>query len=160
MFVGGEADWPVAPHYRVRSLRLRTRPRALPVSQQPTEVHWDIRAEGKSRPTAYGMICRVSLWNSNNGTQIYGVETLPGEAELVSERTGLPGETKRVKRFERSNGLDTTLYKNIPFIHRNHWFRCIKGMFLYSIVSIHAAAMMNKKRGLAGRFTANLHVST
>ena len=37
---------------------------------------------------------------------------LPGEAELMSERTGLPGETTSVKRFERSNGLDTALYKN------------------------------------------------
>ena len=36
---------------------------------------------------------------------------LPGEAELVSEWTGLPGEAKSVKRFERSNGLDTALYK-------------------------------------------------
>ena len=36
---------------------------------------------------------------------------LPGEAELVSERTGLPGEAKSVKRFERSNGPDTALYK-------------------------------------------------
>ena len=37
---------------------------------------------------------------------------LPGEAELVSEWTGLPGKAKSVKRFERSNGLDTALYKN------------------------------------------------
>ena len=37
---------------------------------------------------------------------------LPGEAELVSEWTGLPGEAKSVKRFEWSNGLDTALYKN------------------------------------------------
>ena len=36
---------------------------------------------------------------------------LPGEAELVSEWTGLPGEAKSVKRFERSNRLDTALYK-------------------------------------------------
>ena len=36
----------------------------------------------------------------------------PGEAGLVSELTGLQGETKNVKRFERSNGLDTALYKN------------------------------------------------
>ena len=35
----------------------------------------------------------------------------PGEAELVSEWTGLPGEAKSVKRFEQSNGLDTALYK-------------------------------------------------
>ena len=42
---------------------------------------------------------------------------LPGEAELVSERTGVPGwggGATSVKRFERSNGLDTALYKNIP----------------------------------------------
>ena len=38
---------------------------------------------------------------------------LPREAELVLERTGLPGE-ERVKRVERSNGLDTALYKTIP----------------------------------------------
>ena len=37
-----------------------------------------------------------------------------GEAELVSECTGLPGGAKSVKRFERSNGLNTALYKNIP----------------------------------------------
>ena len=37
---------------------------------------------------------------------------LPGEAELVSEWKCLPGGGgKIVKRFERSNGLDTTLYK-------------------------------------------------
>ena len=41
---------------------------------------------------------------------------LPGEAELVSERTGLPGEAKSVKRFERSNGLDTALYKNYLYL--------------------------------------------
>ena len=38
---------------------------------------------------------------------------LPGEAELVSEWTGLPGEAKSVNRFERSNGLryvKTTYY--------------------------------------------------
>ena len=39
---------------------------------------------------------------------------LPGEAELVSEWTGLSERAKSVKRFERSNGLDTALYKNIP----------------------------------------------
>ena len=40
---------------------------------------------------------------------------LPGEAELVSEWTGLSVEAKSVKRFERSNGLDTALYKNYLF---------------------------------------------
>ena len=39
---------------------------------------------------------------------------LPGEAELVSEWTGLSGRAKSVKHFERSNGLETALYKNIP----------------------------------------------
>ena len=43
---------------------------------------------------------------------------LPGEAELVLESTGLPGEAKSVKRFdsERSNGLDTALYKNYLYL--------------------------------------------
>ena len=41
---------------------------------------------------------------------------LPGEAELVSEWTGLPGRAKSVKRFERSDGLDTALYKNYLYL--------------------------------------------
>ena len=45
---------------------------------------------------------------------------LPGEAELVSERTGLSGEAKSIKRFERSNGLDTALYKNYLFFTHFH----------------------------------------
>ena len=40
---------------------------------------------------------------------------LPGEAELVSEWTGLPGRAKSVKSFERSNGPDIALYKNYLF---------------------------------------------
>ena len=31
--------------------------------------------------------------------------------------TGLPGEAKSVKRFERSNGLDTALYKNYLYLY-------------------------------------------
>ena len=42
----------------------------------------------------------------------YMARMLPREAELVLEWTGLPGRAKSVKRFERSNGLDTALYKN------------------------------------------------
>ena len=41
---------------------------------------------------------------------------LPGEAKLVSEWTGLSGRAKSVKRFERSNGLDTALYKNYLYL--------------------------------------------
>ena len=43
---------------------------------------------------------------------------LPGEAELVSELTGLPGRAKSVKRFEGSNGLNTVtaLYKTYLYI--------------------------------------------
>ena len=40
------------------------------------------------------------------------VRMLPREAELVSEWTGLPGD----ERFERSNGLDTALYKKDTYI--------------------------------------------
>ena len=48
---------------------------------------------------------------------------LPREAELVSERTGLPGE-ESVKRFERSNGRDTA-YQDIHVLDTslNHYFR-------------------------------------
>ena len=42
---------------------------------------------------------------------------LPGEAELVSEWTGLSGMAKSVKRFERANGLDTELYKNYLYLY-------------------------------------------
>ncbi len=41
---------------------------------------------------------------------------LRGEAELVSEWTGLPGREKSVQRYERSNGLDTALYKKTTFL--------------------------------------------
>ena len=43
---------------------------------------------------------------------------LPREAELVLEWTGLPGE-ESVKRFERSNGLDTALYKKTIPTYQN-----------------------------------------
>ncbi len=43
---------------------------------------------------------------------------LPGEAELVSQWTGLPVMATRVKRFEQSNGLDTALYKNYLYRFR------------------------------------------
>ena len=41
---------------------------------------------------------------------------LPGEAELVSEWTGLPGRAKSVKRFEWSNRPDIALYKNYLYL--------------------------------------------
>ena len=40
---------------------------------------------------------------------------LPGEAELVSDWTGLSGRAKSANLFERSNGLDTALYKKNTF---------------------------------------------
>ena len=42
---------------------------------------------------------------------------LPGEAELVSESIGLPGRAKGVHRYERSDGLDTTLYINYIYLY-------------------------------------------
>ena len=41
---------------------------------------------------------------------------LLGEAELVSELTRLSGRAKSVKRLERSDGLDTALYKNYLYL--------------------------------------------
>ena len=46
---------------------------------------------------------------------------LPGEAELVSDWAGLTGREKSVKRFERSNGLDTALYKNYLLLEINFY---------------------------------------
>ena len=42
---------------------------------------------------------------------------LPGEAELVSEWTGLPVRAKSVQRFERSNAL---YIKNTFFFYGSH----------------------------------------
>ena len=39
---------------------------------------------------------------------------LPGEAENGVGMNRSASGAKSVKRFERSNGLDTVLYKNIP----------------------------------------------
>ena len=50
---------------------------------------------------------------------------IPGEAELVSEWTGLPGRAKSVQSFERSNGLDTALYKKYLFyvyLYFSNWY--------------------------------------
>ena len=54
---------------------------------------------------------------------------LPGEAELVSEWTGLPGEVKSVKRFERSNGLDTALYKNYLYLYVHYDLRVYNNIY-------------------------------
>ena len=48
--------------------------------------------------------CAIAAW----------LECFQEKPRTVSEWTGLPGEDS-VKRFERSNGLDTALYKTIPF---------------------------------------------
>ena len=40
----------------------------------------------------------------------------------TAAHTGLPGEAKSLKRFERSNGLDTALYKNYLYLFTTH--RC------------------------------------
>ena len=66
---------------------------------------------------------------------------LPGEAE-VSELTGLPGRAKSVKLFERSNGLDTALYKNTCYnLNRDFALMMIHtdciSFFVDAIVSFH-----------------------
>ena len=50
--------------------------------------------------------CAIAAW----------LECFQEKPRTVSEWTGLPGE-ESVTRFERSNGLDTALYKTIPFFH-------------------------------------------
>ena len=45
-----------------------------------------------------------------------GERSLPEKPRTVSELTGLSGKAKSVKRFERSNGLDTALYKNYLYL--------------------------------------------
>jgi len=41
---------------------------------------------------------------------------LPREAEMIFDWTGLPGAGSKVIRFEKSWGLDSVLYKNLPFL--------------------------------------------
>lgn len=36
---GSQAPRPAAAHHRVRPVRLRARPRSVPVQEQPAEVH-------------------------------------------------------------------------------------------------------------------------
>ena len=45
---------------------------------------------------------------------------LPGEAENGVGMNRSAREGKRVKRFERSYGLDTALYKNTFFVQARH----------------------------------------
>lgn len=64
---GGQAARPAAAHHRVRPVRLRARPRAVPVPQQPAEVHRDLRAEGEwvlcvgasAQPAAPKTVCTL-----------------------------------------------------------------------------------------------------
>ena len=70
--------------------------------------------------------CWASCWNTDNTTLWVNsrcaiaawLECFQEKPRTVSEWTGLPGE-ESVKRFERSNGLDTALYKIIPFLPFN-----------------------------------------
>ena len=58
----------------------------------------------------------LAIDNGGNVSNCCMTRMLPGETELVSEWTGLPGRTTSVKRFERSYGLDTALYKNYLYL--------------------------------------------
>ena len=55
---------------------------------------------------------------------------LPREVEMVFHWTGLPGK-KCVKRFEQSWGLDTSLYKNLPFYYNLFIFTIY--LFIFTI---------------------------
>ena len=80
-------------------------------------------------PSLYWRPCRLSCINEylaiDSGGNVSDLvlarncfmsRMLPGEVALVSEWTGLSGKAKHVKRFERSNGLDTALYKNYLYL--------------------------------------------
>lgn len=45
--VGGQVDRSATPDHRVWPVWLCAWPSALPLPQQPSKVHWDLRAEGK-----------------------------------------------------------------------------------------------------------------
>ena len=55
----------------------------------------------------------VEMWENSRCAIAAWLECFQGKPRTVSEWKGLPGE-ESVKRFERSNGLDTALYKTIP----------------------------------------------
>ena len=65
------------------------------------------------------------------------VRMLPREAVLVSKSTVLPGRAKSVKRFERSNGLDTALYKNTVFFYSYIIFFSCRKICFGCLVSSH-----------------------
>ena len=60
---------------------------------------------------ALGILYCAGIMYSPNCTDKW-LECFPEKPRTVSEWTGLSGKAKSVKRFERSNGLDTALYKN------------------------------------------------
>jgi len=60
--VGGEADRPAATDHCLRSFRLRSRPCAVPVPQQPAEVHRDLRPEGdKKHASNFCIVCTARV---------------------------------------------------------------------------------------------------
>ena len=74
---------------------------------------------------------------------------LPEEADLVSEWTGLPGEAKSVKPFERYNGLDTALYKNYLYLYlylliASQLYDAVGGVSRYVVIVLN---ILNRGRG-------------
>ena len=53
---GGQTDWSASSHHCIWPFRFCSRPCALPLSQQPAEVHWDLCAEGTLQYFIYKIV--------------------------------------------------------------------------------------------------------
>ena len=75
---------------------------------------------------------------------------LPGEAELVSEWTCLSGRATSVKRFERSNGLDTALYKTYlyPFILETYAENLTSSVNIFDVIPVFKNTTMSNTKWL------------
>ena len=63
------------------------------------------------------------------------LECFPEKPRTVSEGTGLSGKAKSVKRFKRSNGLDTALYKNYRYLFYPRGPACPRLPYLWPLRS-------------------------
>ena len=86
----------------------------------------DLQSSEPGFESLFATVSKISIDSGGNVSELVVARNccmarmLPGEAESVSERTGLPGRAKSVQRFERSDRLDTALYKNYLYLFLQH----------------------------------------
>ena len=74
----------------------------------------------------------------DSGGELWRIVGLQEKPRTVSEWTGLSGKAKSVKRFERSNRLDTALYKNYLFFSGDaKTYLQLSAEFTSSVIELH-----------------------